>query len=263
MDRKFNQDISKEIKWHEQGNYLDSGHWSSLPLFASWERHWLHNNVQSIRFYSNLRKYKKRGGGATDTCIKILIAPVGNGLDGYYLRELLPPRKQEIHGIDISSIALNACPRFIITKEADILSSGYEERSFDIIVCSQFLHHVHEVGFEPFIEEFYRLLRKDGVLAILEPSNLYPFGWITAIARKIIGNVTGLAEGEHPVRPRLVTASLRKIGFKTICVRGILFSHVRFPSLAQHIIDSVDFPLRILHPFRLFANSIGWYCSKP
>jgi SAM-dependent methyltransferase len=258
--KQIYQNCEKEIMWHRQGNYLGSGHWTSLFPFASQERHWLHNDVQKIRFYGNLQKYNKAFSSNTPT--KILIAPVGNGADAYCLRELFP-KTQEIHGIDISPIALNACPRFIVTKEADILNSGYEDQSFDIIVCSQFLHHVHEVGFEPFIVEFYRLLRKDGVLTILEPSSLYPFGWVTAIARNFIGNVTGLVEGEHPVRPRLVTASLRKLGFRKIWVRGLLYSHVRFPTIAQHIIDSVDFPLRFLYPFKLFANSIAWYCLKP
>lgn len=253
------QDLCEEKKWHEQSFYLDSGHWTSHPLFASRERHWLHNDLQTLRFYNELFNYIKMKPYRNNA--NILLAPVGNGKNFFYLQGVFKSI-QEIHGIDISPICLAACPKAIVAKEADILFSGYEDQSFDVIVCSQFLHHVHEVGFDPFINEFYRLLHKGGTLAILEPSSLYPFGWVTALARRVMGNVTGLVEGERPVSPRLLTDSLMRAGFEKIRLRGLVFTHVRFPSLVQHMIDAVDYPFRRLSPFRLFANSIGWFCTK-
>lgn len=251
------QNLETEKEWHSKGFYVDSGHWTSNPLFASRERHWLHNEVQSIRFYSELLRYIKTRSYRNNA--QILLAPVGNGQDMFFLKGAF----KQIYGIDISTISLSDCPRPIITKEADILYSGYEDQSFDVIVCSQFLHHVQAVGLEPFIKEFFRILRRGGVLAVLEPSNLYWFGWVTSLARKALGNVTGLVEGERPIPPVLLKKMLIKIGFKKIRVRGMLFTHVRFPSPIQHVINSLDSPFRFLPPFKLFANAVGWYCTKP
>ena len=253
------QDIRKEKKWHEQRFYIDSGHWTSHPMFASRERHWLHNDMQTLRFYSELFDYIKMKPYRNNA--SILLAPAGNGKDYFYLQGVFQGI-QEIHGIDISPICLAACSGSIIAKEADILSSGYADQSFDVVVCSQFLHHVHAVGFDPFIHEFYRLLQKGGTLAILEPSSLYPFGWVTAFARKAMGNVTGVVEGECPISPQLLTASLMRAGFEKIRLRGLVFTHVRFPAFIQHMMDAVDYPFRVLPPFRSFANSVGWFCTK-
>ena len=254
------QNFEEEKKWHEQRFYIDSGHWTSHPLFANRERHWLHNAVQSIRFYGELFNYIKAKPYRENA--RSLLAPVGNGNEYLYLQQVFKG-DSEIHGIDISPVALDSCPKPIITKESDILFSGYEDETFDVIVCSQFLHHVHTVGLEPFIKEYYRLLRGGGTLAILEPSRLYPFSWVTALARKAMGNVTGLVEGERPISPHLLTTTLMKIGFEKIRVRGMLFTHVRFPSPVQHVINATDYPFRFLPLFKLFAQSMGWYCTKP
>ena len=251
------QNFQAEKEWHEHVFYLDSGHWTSNPLFASRERHWLHNEVQKIRFYGELYRYIREK--SYDKKARVLLAPVGGGGDVYYLQGIY----REVNGIDISPIALANCPGMIVKREGDISASGYEADSFDIIVCSQFLHHVHSVGFAPFVKEFHRLLRRGGVLAILEPSALYPFGQIMAFARKLMGNVTGLVEGERPVLPSSVTAVLEVTGFERIRVRGLTFSHVRFPCIIQNLMDSLDYPFRLLPPFRYFANSIGWFCEKP
>ncbi|RJQ25931.1 class I SAM-dependent methyltransferase [Candidatus Parcubacteria bacterium] len=264
MTKKTNfdnqQNLSEEKRWHEQSFYLDSGHWTSLPMFASRERHWLHNDVQTLRFYNKLFNYIKMKPYRDNA--SILLAPIGNGKDAFYIRGVFKGI-QEIHGIDISPLCLAACPGNVITKEADILFSGYVDHSFNVIVCSQFLHHIHAVGFDPFIHEFYRLLQKGGTLAILEPSSLYPFGLITAFARKLMGNVTGLVEGERPISPQLLTDSLMRAGFVKIRLSGLVFTHVRFPTLVQHMMDAVDYPFRVLPPFRSFANSVGWFCTKP
>jgi len=86
----------------------------------------------------------------------------------------------------------------IVTKKADILVSGEKGESFDIIICPLFLHHVHNVGFIPFLKEYYRLLR-GGVLAIQEPGAFFPPSWVASLLRVFMGNVTGLVEGERLV----------------------------------------------------------------
>ncbi len=251
------QDLQNEKEWHKQVFYVDSGHWSSHPLFASRQRHWLCNDMQRIRFYSGLYEYIKKKPYRGKA--QVLLAPAGNGRDMFYLQGIY----KQVYGIDISAVSLAECPKPVITKEADILDSGYADQSFDIIICSQFLHHVQGIGFEPFLKEFLRLLKKGGTLAILEPGNLYPFGWATALARKAMGNVTGLVEEERPIPPARLTADLKKTGFSKIYFKGMVFTHVRFPSFLQHLLDALDYPFRVIFPFKLFANFIGWYCVKP
>ncbi len=248
------QDIDKEIEWYNQKFYIESGHWTSHPIFASRARHWLAVKTEKIRFYNYLVNYIKNKpyfGTA-----KILIAPVGTGNELEYLQGLY----EEVHGIDISKTALSMCPAIIKTKEGDILQSGYDDNSFDIVICSLFLHHVHKVGFKPFI--YYRILRKGGVLAIIEPSCLYPIIWIMSFLRAFMGNVKGLVPDEKPIYPLSLTKILKETGFKNISVRGLLFNHVCFPVLLQLLILFFNYPFRLLCRFKLFSNGIGWYCMK-
>ena len=252
------QNLEKEKAWHEQTTfYVDSGHWTSHPLFASRERHWLHNEVQKIRFYGWLYKYirdKPYFGSA-----KFLMAPVGGGNDLRFMTGFY----SEVHGIDISPKILSECKPSIITREADILQSGYEDQSFDVLACVLFLHHVRRLGFRPFLEEFRRILRPGGVLAIMEPSHLYPFAWAMSMANRIIGNVTGKVDDERPISPALLTRMLRGTGFEKIRMRGLSYSHIRFPVALQLILTMIDYPFRRLWPFKYIAESVGWYCEKP
>jgi len=250
------QDID-EKKWHEKKFYIDLDHWSSHTIFASRERHWLQTEVQKIRFYGYLYRYiKKRPYRNSAT---ILMAPVGSGNDIKYLQGIF----DVVHGIDISTIALSKCPNIIIKKEGDILRSGYEEKSFDIIICSLFLHHVHEIGFKPFIKEFFWLLRDGGILAILEPSSMYPFSWVTTLAEKFLGNVSGKVEGERPIFPPGLTKILKISGFEHVHMHGLTFNHVRFPCTIQLLANLINYPCRVCQPFKLFASRIGWFCEKP
>lgn len=253
------QDVNAEREWYEQPFYLESAHWTARPPFASHERHWLHNDVQTGRFYSELYRYLRRRGRPERAVV--LVAPAGNGRDYYYLQNILRSI-DAVHGIDLSAQGLMRCPRPIVGREGDILKSGYSDQTFDLIVCAQFLHHIHAVGFDPFLREFHRVLKPGGTLAVLEPANLHPLGWLTAAGRRLMGNVSGLVEDERPVRPSTVTAALRRSGFTDVRVRGLLFTHVRIPPGIQHLIDAVDYPLRVIPGLRGFANSIGWYCAK-
>jgi len=256
-DNERKQDIEGERKWHERKFYIDSGHWTSHRLFASRQRHWLKNDVQKIRFYGYLYEYI-RNKPYSHVAI-ILMAPVGSGDDLKYLHGIY----NKVYGIDISNIALSGCPGTIIKKEGDILTSGYEDESFDIVICCQFLHHVHGIGFEAFIKEFFRLLRKGGVLAIMEPSSMYPFSWLFGLLNKIIGNVTGKVEDEKPVFPSEITKVLKNTGFERVHIQGLSYNHARFPCGIQLFSNLVDWPLRWCWCFKFFAESIGWFCEKP
>ena len=256
MKHKNKQNISEELKWHENIFYIDSGHWTSNPLFAGRERHWLHFAVLESRFYGYLNKYLKR---KYRNNARVLLAPVGDGYHYKYLRGI----HNSVHGLDISDVSLKKCPGEIIKKQGDILHSGYEDESFDIIICSQFLHHVHEVGFSPFIEEYCRLLKPGGTLAILEPSSFFPFYWLTGLVEYFTGNVTGKVLTERPISPLELTSILKSVKLKKICYRGLSFNHARFPVAMQLILNLIDYPLRRVYPFKLFSGHIGWFCEKP
>lgn len=258
MSKINKQNLQSEKQWYlKEQFYIDSKHWTSHPIFTSRERHWLAVDTEKHRFYGYLAKYILNKQYFKNA--KILIAPIGTGGEVKYLQGLY----KELHGIDISEIALSQCPKFIMTKEANILQSEYENESFDIVICPLFLHHVHKVGFKPFIAEYYRILRKGGVLAIQEPSFLFPMSWITSFLRIFMGNVTGLVPDEKPIYPSILTKELKEAGFTRIVTRGLHFNHVRFPIFIQLITLLLDLPLRIFSPFKFFANGIGWYCEKP
>ena len=78
-----------------------------------------------------------------------------------------------------------------------------------------------------------------------------------------MGNVTGLVPDEKPVYPPEITKILKDTGFVNINVRGPHFNHVRFPTFLQLISLSLDWPWRVISPFKLFSNGVGWYCEKP
>ena len=251
------QDLKAETKWYDEEKfYIDSGHWTSLPIFVSRERHWMQNQISKIRFYSYLIKYISSKSYFHKA--KILIAPIGTGANVQYLQGLY----SNIHGADISEKALSDCPSSVITKKTDIIQSGYAYESFDIIICPLILHHVHKVGFEPFLTEYYRILKPGGVLAIQEPSKLFPPTWVTSFLRIFMGNVSGLVPDERPIYPPTLNRNLKNTGFTNIRYRGLSIIHVRFPVLLQSINLLLDFPIRAFWPFKMFCNHIGWYCEK-
>jgi SAM-dependent methyltransferase len=253
---KVKQDLEEELRLYEQPLFMDSGHWSVNSLFFSRQRNWLKNEVQKIRFYGYLCHMLKKKPYRTSA--KILIAPVGDGSDIKYLEGIY----KEVHGIDISDIQLRKCPQVIIAKKGNILDSGYETESFDIVITSLFFHHLHEVGFTLYAKELFRVLRKGGVMAVLEPSALYPFSWVMAILSKLLGGFPGKVKGERPLLPGFLIKELKSSGFDTVITRGTVLNHICFPFFVQSIINLLDWPFRILWPFRLCTETVGFYCEK-
>jgi len=251
------QALQCECDWHEQVFYLDSGHWTSRFPFASRERHWLSGGMEKIRFYGYLARFIRSApyfGKA-----KALIAPIGTGLEIGYVEALC----DSIHGIDISPIALSKCPRYVITRQGDIRTSGYPSDTFDIVVCPLFLHHVHKVGFDPFVREFFRILRPGGVLAVQEPSMFFLPTALMRCLRAFIGNVTGLVPDEKPVNPTAVTRCLKQAGFTRVRSIGLSISHARCPVFLQAVNLMIDVPFRRIWPLTLLCNGMGWFCLKP
>jgi hypothetical protein len=101
------------------------------------------------------------------------------------------------------------------------------------------------------------------VLAIHEPSILFPPSQVTSFLRSFMGDVTGLVPDERPIYPTALTKCLDETGFVRIKYRGLSFSHCRYPVFLQSMVILLDWPWRVLWPFKLFSNGIGWYCEKP
>ena len=81
---------------------------------------------------------------------KMLIAPCGSGNDYKYLAKF----SKNIYGIDISPIQINRCPKQMKSKVADILDSGFNDKSFDFIASLGFFHHyIKNVGFNAFLRK--------------------------------------------------------------------------------------------------------------
>ena len=250
------QDLQAEKDLINETFFLDSGHWTAHPFLCTRERFWLKYDVQKIRFYGALYRYISQK--PYKNCADILFAPVGDGRDYAYLEGMY----KQVHGIDISPKQLSKCPRAIVTKEADILNSGYADGSFDIVIVSLFMHHLSRVSFEPYIREFRRILRANGVIAIMEPSSLYPVSWLVACATRILGKIPAKVDDEWPVYPPAIRRAIEKNGFKNIRVHGMTFNHVVIPSFFQSVINAIDYPLRIIHPFKLFSESIAYFAQK-
>jgi SAM-dependent methyltransferase len=170
---------------------------------------------------------------------RALVAPCGTTAD----QDILHGIAREFHGIDISPVALRECnekqPQ-ILTKEGDILRNGYEERSFDLVASFLFLHHIHKVGFDKFLQEFHRILSDNGLLVILEPSALSPFSAITRLVRKVVGNISGLVPDESPIVPSRLNDAIDKAGFRIVRFEGVSFSHNRIPVPLQYLIEAVS-----------------------
>src|SRR4026208_441253 len=112
------QDVDAERHWHEQPFFLESDHWTAHPLLVSREQHWLHNDVQTERFYAHLHRYQAKKQQRRD--VVVLLAPVGNGRDYYFLQNVFSSMRT-VHGIDLSRRALAICPRAVETHEGDIM----------------------------------------------------------------------------------------------------------------------------------------------
>lgn len=251
------QEVAREKDWWDKSVfYIDSGHWTSARIFASRERHWICNSVCKIRFYSHVIRLCRKA--AFWKRARVLVAPIGDGSETKYLRGVA----SEIHGIDISPTALAKCPGDLILKQGDIRAMPYDNDFFDVVVCPLFLHHVHDVGFTPYVEEFHRVLKRGGVLAIQEPSALFPFAWVFGFLRTLMGNVTGQVPGERPLRPGKLTRTLRIAGFDNVHIRGLGYNHVRTPVMVQFFVNMLDGIARRTPLLRRLCYNVGFFARK-
>jgi SAM-dependent methyltransferase len=125
-----------------------------------------------------------------------------------------------------------------------------------------FFHHLHKVGFAPYLLEFHRILRSGGLLVVLEPSALSPGSAITGLGKKIFGNVSGLVPDESPIVPSRLDESIGKAGFRLARFEGVSFSHNRMPVPLQCLVEAVSRPVARLSPLSRTAWLCVWICEK-
>ncbi|MBA7702347.1 hypothetical protein ES703_111111 [subsurface metagenome] len=190
---------------------------------------------------------------------KLLIAPCGEGDDYNYLKKF----SQEIYGIDLSPICIKNCSNKMNVKVGDILRSGYSDETFDLIASTLFFHHLLKIGFQPFLKEFYRILKPGGKIVILDFSVFYPLNAITRPLKTIFRNPYGEIEEEAPFRPKIMFNSLNRVGFKNLAMYGGTFSHCFYYIPLAKFIHFITKQLLDKWPFKLFAWTVIFWGEKP
>lgn len=254
------QNLENEKIWHRANPWINRKHWLMKWPFVHPSREGYANDYARKNVRKLLFDYLKKTTRRIDQNIyqKLLVAPCGNSAD----QDILSGLAEEYYGIDVSREALDQCPKYVVVKEADILENGYRSDYFDMVASFLFFHHLHKVGFEPFLKEFYRVLKKDGILVILEPSALYPLSWLTKLGRRIFGNISGLVPDEAPIIPANFNSLLDRNGFKIEKLQSVSFSHNRITLPLQYLINLLTRPLQGFFPFNRAGWMCVWICSK-
>jgi SAM-dependent methyltransferase len=186
---------------------------------------------------------------------KSLILEVGCGCgeDAIYVQKA----SGNIVGVDIAKIPLS----HFISKGfqgalADVKNLPFHDDSFDYVVCSGLLHHLVGQGdLKIYIEEFSRVVRRDGYLIALEPNLYNVSGILMNIFNTLKPGITGLVPHERALSPLYLNRCFSDVG---LCeVRSISASFVwnRFPLFVSKFISRHENKLRFKKPFNLF----GWW----
>ncbi len=238
--------LQKEVEWYHD-SFRSDHPLNHYPLYSQ-----LRNELAYAIARHNLAKRAKK---IFPTANNVLIAPCGLGNDVLQFADIWP--KASFHGIDISPDAIERCA----IREAivgDILQMPYPANAFDVVISTLFFHHVADEGFEPYLQEIARVLRPGGVMVTMEQSAYHPLFLLTRTTKRIVGNITGQVEHEHPISITKLAQAARASGFSTTTTFPCSFGHNRMPI---PITTTINF-LNYLESLKDFAWMVGLLAVK-
>jgi len=122
-------------------------------------------------------------------------------------------------------------------KVADIQKLPYKDSCFDFVVCSEVLEHIEKP--EEAVNEFYRVLKKGGVLVLTTPNILNP--------AEILHNLKDYLmwffkkeEITHIQHFTLPTIKKYFTGFKNVKIQGLGFGAAFLPNKQFFFFRSLD-----------------------
>ena len=252
----YDKKKSREMAWHEKTSESKQSLVSRIlhhPVFYEPGRNSFNYIFPKQQMAGVVRRHLK-----DKKVEKLLIAPCGAGDDLKYLSDFA----MEVHGIELSPIAAEKCPTTMKVRIGDILNSDYPDETFDLIASPLFFHHLLKFGFEPFLDEFHRILKKEGKLVILEPSLWYPLNIITRPLKRVARNPFGEVEDEDPFHPGLMLSSLRRAGFTNIEMQAATFSHCSFYVPIAKMVNRFTRPLLSVGAFKYFGWMVVYWAEK-
>jgi SAM-dependent methyltransferase len=178
----YYEKIQKEKEWHTTPRF-NKKHFLNCFLFYSSKRNDFNYIFPRKNFFNYIEK----------TIIsekiknpKILIAPIGVE-DIKYIKSI-KQMSYGVSGIDISQKVIDEIIDKDINKYCGDIKDMhmFDDNSFDLVISPLFFHHFVDFGFEDFLKEMHRVLKKDGYFFALEPSSFYPITWISGFVKKYL-----------------------------------------------------------------------------
>lgn len=141
-----------EREFYEEYFYFEEKYW------------WFRGREKIISFF--IQKYLK-----DKISPRILDVGTGTGRTFEFLSKY-----GEVTGIDNSDEAIKFCSKRNITDviKTDVRTIPFEDFSFDIVIAMDIIEHLDEDIIA--VREFYRVLRKDGVLLLTVPAFMFLWG---------------------------------------------------------------------------------------
>ncbi len=147
---------------------ISSRYWKGVSPIEAQE--WMRNNVTQ-----NVYKYiKGLNDGILYSPRKIIDVGCSVGISTEYLQDAFP-KETKIFGLDLSPYFLGvadfrACQqnRNIQYIHANAEKTNFDSLSFDLIICNFVFHELPEQAANSILKEMYRILNKNGILAIVD-----------------------------------------------------------------------------------------------
>lgn len=215
---------------------------------------------------------------------KILDAGCGRG---FYLKILsFFPFIKEIHGVDINDNYLKIAKKInldtrVKIKKASLYNLPYENKYFDLIICSEVLEHLKND--QKALLELKRVVKSQGIIIITIPNKEFPFlwdpiNWIlmkffkTHINKKIWWLAGIWADHQRLYDEKSIKNKVVKAGLEIIKIKKLIhwcwpFSHFLLYGVGKNLVEKLD--LKSLNRFNIdkeknfFVKFLAKFFSLP